>query len=133
MRQLLPTPSGELSDDDLLAAYAPPAGPGPHVRVNFVSSADGAAWLDGRSGGLSSPADKRVFGLLRDLADVMLVGGGHGPRRGLLRTRPSARSAAPAAGPSGWPSWPPSRWCPALWISTSARDCSSAPRSVPSC
>ncbi len=76
MHQLLPTPSGELSDDDLLAAYAPPAGPGPHVRVNFVASADGAAWLDGRSGGLSSPADKRVFGLLRDLADVVLVGAG---------------------------------------------------------
>ena len=76
MRQLLPTPSGELTDDDLLAAYAVPAGPGPHVRVNFVASADGAAWLDGRSGGLSSPADKRVFALLRDLADVVLVGAG---------------------------------------------------------
>ena len=76
MRQLLPAPSGEMTDDDLLAAYEVPAGGDPHVRVNFVASADGAAWLDGRSGGLSSPADKRVFALLRDLADVVLVGAG---------------------------------------------------------
>jgi len=76
VRQLLPTPSGELTDDDLTAAYEVPAAPDRHVRVNFVASADGAAWLDGRSGGLSSPADKRVFALLRDLADVVLVGAG---------------------------------------------------------
>jgi riboflavin biosynthesis pyrimidine reductase len=76
MRQLLPAPSGEMTDDDLLAAYEVPAGADPHVRVNFVASVDGAAWLDGRSGGLSSPADKRVFALLRDLADVVLVGAG---------------------------------------------------------
>ena len=76
VRQLLPTPTGELTDDDLLAAYAVPDGPAPHVRVNFVASADGAAWLDGRSGGLSTAPDKRVFALLRDLADVVLVGAG---------------------------------------------------------
>jgi riboflavin biosynthesis pyrimidine reductase len=76
VHQLLPTPSGELTDDDLLAAYEVPPGPDRHVRVNFVASADGAAWLDGRSGGLSSPPDKRVFALLRDLTDVVLVGAG---------------------------------------------------------
>ncbi|HZB51465.1 MAG TPA: pyrimidine reductase family protein [Mycobacteriales bacterium] len=76
MRQLLPTPADGLTDDDLLAAYAVPDGPGPHLRANFVASADGAVSLDGVSGGLSSPADKRVFGLLRDLADVVLVGAG---------------------------------------------------------
>ena len=76
MHQLLPTPTGQLTDDDLLAAYEVPTGPDRHLRVNFVASADGAAWLDGRSGGLSSPADKRLFALLRDLADVVLVGAG---------------------------------------------------------
>jgi 5-amino-6-(5-phosphoribosylamino)uracil reductase len=39
-----------------------------------VSSADGAATLTGHSAGLSSPADKKVFALGRDLADVVLVG-----------------------------------------------------------
>ncbi|MGB3444039.1 MAG: pyrimidine reductase family protein [Actinophytocola sp.] len=48
----------------------------PYVQVNFVSSADGAATMSGRSRGLSSPADKKVFALGRDLADVVLVGAG---------------------------------------------------------
>ncbi len=76
MRRLLPEPAGDLTADDLLAAYAPPEGWPRHVRVNFVASADGASSVDGLSGGLSSPADKRVFHLLRDLADVILVGAG---------------------------------------------------------
>ncbi|HEY6745463.1 MAG TPA: pyrimidine reductase family protein [Mycobacteriales bacterium] len=74
MRQLLPYPAGNLSDDDLLAAYATPREE--YLRVNFVVSADGAVSLSGRSGGLSGPADKRVFQLLRDLADVVLVAAG---------------------------------------------------------
>ncbi|WP_245788468.1 pyrimidine reductase family protein [Amycolatopsis marina] len=48
----------------------------PWVQVNFVSSADGAVTVDGRSEGLSHPADKRLFLLGRDLADVILVGAG---------------------------------------------------------
>ena len=72
MRQLFPH---SVDDVDLLAAYAPPAD-GPHVRVNFVSSIDGAATVGGVSDGLSGAADKRVFGTLRTLADVVLVGAG---------------------------------------------------------
>lgn len=49
---------------------------GPGVRANFVSSLDGASTLEGRSGPLSGDADKRVFALLRRLADVVLVGAG---------------------------------------------------------
>lgn len=49
---------------------------GPGLRANFVSSLDGAATLEGRSGGLSGDADKHVFALLRCLADVVLVGAG---------------------------------------------------------
>lgn len=73
MRRLLPDPKDELTDDDLLAAYA--AEPG-SLRVNFVQSADGAVTLQDKSAGLSGPPDKRVFGLLRDLADVVLVAAG---------------------------------------------------------
>lgn len=46
------------------------------VRANFVTSADGAATLDGRSGGLGNAADQAVFAVLRDHADVVLVGAG---------------------------------------------------------
>jgi riboflavin biosynthesis pyrimidine reductase len=65
-----------LSDDQLLELYA--AGDRGHsrLRVNFVSSLDGAATHDGRSGGLGSAADRRVFDLLRWPADVIVVGAG---------------------------------------------------------
>ncbi|MEP6696720.1 MAG: pyrimidine reductase family protein [Pseudonocardiales bacterium] len=69
MRQLLRA-GGEV---DLFEAYSRP---GPGLRVNFVSSADGAATIDGRSEGLSSPADKLLFRALRAMADVVVVGAG---------------------------------------------------------
>ncbi|MCY7341662.1 MAG: pyrimidine reductase family protein [Pseudonocardia sp.] len=67
----------EVDDARLAALYAYPAGlTAPFVRVNFVSTIDGAVTLDGRSAGLGSDADRRVFGLLRQLAEVVLVGAG---------------------------------------------------------
>jgi len=48
----------------------------PWLRANMVASTDGAATLDGRSGGLSGPADRMVFTVLRSLADVIVVGAG---------------------------------------------------------
>lgn len=46
------------------------------LRANMVTSADGAAWLNGRSGGLSGPADRMLFTVLRSLSDLILVGAG---------------------------------------------------------
>ena len=66
--------------DELAEAYAYPpgdpgsAGPGPWLRANMVSTLDGAAWHDGRSQPLSGAADMRIFGTLRGLADVVVVG-----------------------------------------------------------
>ncbi|MBK1788783.1 pyrimidine reductase family protein [Prauserella cavernicola] len=72
-----PAGSGPLSDADLERLYDYPAGlTRPWVQVNFVSSADGAVTVSDRSEGLSHPADKKIFGLGRDLADVILVGAG---------------------------------------------------------
>jgi len=48
----------------------------PHLRVNFVSSLDGAATHDGLSGGLGDDADRLVFDTLRMLTDLILVGAG---------------------------------------------------------
>jgi 5-amino-6-(5-phosphoribosylamino)uracil reductase len=78
MRTLLPaaSPAGQ-EPVDLGAHYAYPDGlSAPHVRVNFVASTDGAVTVDGRSSGLGSEADRRVFGVLRELAEVVLVGAG---------------------------------------------------------
>ena len=58
---------------DLTEAYAMDR---PSLRVNFVASADGAVTLDGRSGGLGNPTDQHLLGLLRQLADVLVVGAG---------------------------------------------------------
>lgn len=44
------------------------------IRANMVASADGAAAAEGLSAGLQTPGDNRVFAVLRDLADVVLVG-----------------------------------------------------------
>ncbi|WP_442876007.1 pyrimidine reductase family protein [Amycolatopsis sp. NBC_01480] len=77
-----PSPGGSggtppLSDDDLERVYGYPEPlTGSFVQVNFVASADGAAAVDELSAGLSHPADKRVFLLARNLADVVLVGAG---------------------------------------------------------
>lgn len=64
-------------DTELARLYAfPEVLDRPFVKVNFISSADGAVSVAGRSGGLSDPNDKRVFKLGRTQADVVLVGAG---------------------------------------------------------
>ncbi|WP_157008950.1 pyrimidine reductase family protein [Agromyces laixinhei] len=60
----------------LFAAYALPDREKRCVRMNFVASLDGAATLDGRSGGLGDESDRLAMQVLRALADVVLVGAG---------------------------------------------------------
>jgi riboflavin biosynthesis pyrimidine reductase len=71
-------PAGQADLAAIAGLYAYPGnGPGagrPWLRANMVASADGAASLDGRSGGLSGRADQAVFSVLRSLADVIVVG-----------------------------------------------------------
>ena len=74
MRMIYPTPGDELDLLALAEVYAYPRET--WLRANFVTSADGAAYTDGRSAGLSSPGDKQIFGILRVLADAVLVGAG---------------------------------------------------------
>jgi riboflavin biosynthesis pyrimidine reductase len=87
MRSLLPEPGDTV---DLIRAYAYP-GDTTWVRANMVASADGSAVADGRSEPLSGPADKRVFGVLRGLCDVVLVGAGTARTEGYraLKARPT--------------------------------------------
>ncbi|MFD7661935.1 pyrimidine reductase family protein [Streptomyces sp. NPDC059788] len=62
--------------DELADFYAyPRTGEGAGwLRANMVSSLDGAAHHEGRSQPLSSDADMRIFGVLRGLADAVVVG-----------------------------------------------------------
>lgn len=72
IRRLWPQAGGPLDDDALLECYAYPDAP--TLRMNFVSSADGAATVGGRSGPLGGPGDKRIFDMLRLRCDALLVG-----------------------------------------------------------
>jgi riboflavin biosynthesis pyrimidine reductase len=75
VRQLSP----ELVDPvDPAAVYSdwPVAAGRPPVRLNMIASVDGATTMAGVAGGLGGPADRALFGLLRRLADVILVAAG---------------------------------------------------------
>ena len=56
----------------------------------MVASLDGAATVEGRSGGLSNEADRQVFALLRAYADVLLVGAGTARAEGYGPVRPES-------------------------------------------
>lgn len=104
MRQIYP-PGADGQPPDLAALYAYPAGlDRAWVRANMIESADGAAEVGGRSGGLSGPADREVFGLLRTLADVILVGAGTARAE---RYRPARVPPRWAALRAGRPATPP--------------------------
>jgi riboflavin biosynthesis pyrimidine reductase len=57
---------------DALAGGGPPSRP--YVVLNMVSTVDGHATLAGRSGGLSSPADRDLFHSLRLAVDAVMAG-----------------------------------------------------------
>jgi riboflavin biosynthesis pyrimidine reductase len=88
MRALLPE---KVDDVDVHEWYArgwlEPGG----LRVDFVSSVDGAATAGGKSDGLQTPGDNRVFVAMRDLADVVMVGAGTARAEGYRGIRLSDR------------------------------------------
>jgi riboflavin-specific deaminase-like protein len=74
--QAWPTPAAAPLDDERLTECYAAGRAARSLRMNFVSSLDGAATAGGLSAGLSSAADKRVFDILRRLCDAVLVGAG---------------------------------------------------------
>ncbi|MFD9704247.1 dihydrofolate reductase family protein [Lentzea sp. NPDC059081] len=86
-----------MTDTDLVELYSSESG----VTANFVSSVDGSVSVEGRSAGLGSPADKKIFSLGRELADVVLVGAGTvlaEGYRGARRERPLPIAVVTARG-----------------------------------
>jgi riboflavin biosynthesis pyrimidine reductase len=109
MRQVYP--GGSALDDAALAAlYSfPDLGPLPArwLRANMVASLDGAATVEGRSGGLSNEADQQVFAMLRAHADVILVGAGTARAEGYGPVRPESEGLRWAWLRDGRPPSPP--------------------------
>jgi riboflavin biosynthesis pyrimidine reductase len=91
IRQIWPVERG-LDDHDLEQLYRYPADPR-WVAVNFVSSTDGASTVEGRSAALSTPADRIVYLLGNDLADLVLLGAGTAMAEGFEGMRPDERTA----------------------------------------
>src|SRR6266516_5692758 len=74
MYRIWPDPDPTPLDDEALIDLYRSAAPG--LRLNFVTSVDGAVEIEGVSKGLQTPADNRVFALLRRFPDALLVGAG---------------------------------------------------------
>lgn len=66
----------DLDDGELSGLYGYPVRDGTWVRANFITSLDGGATADGSSGAMGGPGDRHIFNLLRELADVIVVGAG---------------------------------------------------------
>ncbi|MFJ9114130.1 pyrimidine reductase family protein [Streptomyces sp. NPDC102394] len=106
--QTVPTASGGRAGDpddrewslaELATAYAypePSAGGQrvPWLRANMVSTLDGAAQHDGKSQPISNATDMRIFGTLRALADVVVVGAETVRQEGYRPARARAEFAA---------------------------------------
>jgi riboflavin biosynthesis pyrimidine reductase len=75
VRQLFPEPIESVEPLDVYRDVPMVAGR-PAVRLNMISSVDGATAVDGLSGGLGGSGDRKVFAALRALADVVLVAAG---------------------------------------------------------
>ena len=75
MQQLLPFPRDPVDPAELYGDL-PSARARPAVRLNMITSIDGATAVAGLSGGLGGPADQALFAVLRSQADVVLVAAG---------------------------------------------------------
>ena len=66
----------------------------------MIASADGAATIDGRAGGLGNATDQQVLGLLRAMADVVIAGAGTVTAEGYgpARARPQYQDLRAVAG-----------------------------------
>jgi riboflavin biosynthesis pyrimidine reductase len=89
--------------DELVQRY--PRLPRPTLRVNFISSLDGAVTVDGRSGGLGGPPDKQVFTTLRMVCDALVVASGtvRTEKYDALRLDPTGRAWRRAQGLAEFP------------------------------
>lgn len=110
MRQVYPGGGSALDDAALAALYSYPdlgAPPARWLRANMVASLDGAATVEGRSGGLSNEADQQIFAMLRAHADVILVGAGTARAEGYAPVRPESEGLRWAWLRDGRPPSPP--------------------------
>ena len=107
MRRLVPDP-GPTSIDEQLGAYRPwddPPADRPHLALNFATTLDGRATIDGRSGPIGSDTDTAMLVGLRLRFDAVMIGAGtmRAERYGRIVSDPAKRAAREALGLPGDP------------------------------
>ena len=107
MRRLAPDP-GPTSVEEQLAAYRPwddPPADRPHLTLNFATTLDGRATIDGRSGAIGSDTDTAMLVGLRLRFDAVMIGAGtmRAERYGRIVSDPAKRAAREALGLPGDP------------------------------
>ncbi len=107
MRRLAPDP-GATSVAEQLEAYRPwddPPADRPHLALNFATTLDGRASIDGRSGPIGSATDTAMLVGLRQRFDAVMIGAGtmRVERYGRVISDPAQRERREALGLSGDP------------------------------
>lgn len=74
VHRLLPPPVVEVDADDAYRDSRPMVDGRPWLMMNMISTIDGATEIGGVSGPLGGPGDKDIFGTIRTLPDIILVG-----------------------------------------------------------
>jgi riboflavin biosynthesis pyrimidine reductase len=107
VRRLVPDP-GPTSIDEQLGAYRPwddPPADRPHLALNFATTLDGRATIDGRSGPIGSDTDTAMLVGLRLRFDAVMIGAGtmRAERYGRIVSDPAKRADREALGLPGDP------------------------------
>jgi riboflavin biosynthesis pyrimidine reductase len=107
VRRLVPDP-GPTSIDEQLGAYRPwddPPADRPHLALNFATTLDGRAAIDGRSGAIGSDTDTAMLVGLRLRFDAVMIGAGtmRAERYGRIVSDPAKRAGREALGLPGDP------------------------------
>ena len=107
MRRLVPDP-GPTSVADQLDAYRPwedPPADRPRVALNFATTLDGRASIDGRSGPIGSDTDTAMLVGLRQRFDAVMIGAGtmRVERYGRIISDPEKRARRESVGLPGDP------------------------------
>ena len=74
VHRLLPPPVVEVDTDDAYRDSRPMVDKRPWLMINMISTIDGVTEVGGISGPLGGPGDKDVFGTVRTLPDIIIVG-----------------------------------------------------------
>ncbi|MDQ2895137.1 MAG: dihydrofolate reductase family protein [Actinomycetota bacterium] len=107
LARLYPKTGKVMIEEHILALHLGERAPAARALTvaNFVSSLDGRASLQGRSGGLGDDADKAMFRALRRASDAVLVGTGtlRAENYGRIVADPAARRAREVRGVTAEP------------------------------